>query len=106
MPWPFLKLALAFCRSKLPSPSRRVSAFFCQTHIIWAAFSSSVIRDNRSWTRFSMGRTRFLYGCSLPFLDLLKGECPLPHLVKPLAAEPRPALRVIFDWLDIGFSKI
>src|ERR1017187_7955194 len=50
-PCPFLKAALAFLRSKLPSPFTSVSDFFCQTHIICAAFSSSVMRDNRSLAR-------------------------------------------------------
>src|ERR1039458_9888147 len=54
-PCPFLKAALAFLRSKLPSPFTSVSDFFCQTHIICAAFSSSVMRDNRSLTRRTGG---------------------------------------------------
>jgi len=46
-------LVFAFWKSKLPSASTSVSDFFCQMHSICAAFSSSVIRESRSFTRLA-----------------------------------------------------
>src|ERR1035441_1866483 len=68
-----LNAALALPRSKLPSASTSVSVFLCHTHIICAAFSSSVMRDRRSLARFAAGRSGLRYGAILvPLLLLLR----------------------------------
>jgi hypothetical protein len=56
IPWPSLNATLAFAKSKLPSASTSLVGFSCQTHIICAAFSSSVMRASKSFTRFSAER--------------------------------------------------
>ena len=56
---------LAFAGSKLPSASTSVSAFCCQTHIICAAFSSSVMRESRSLTRLAARQGRVPIGFGL-----------------------------------------
>src|SRR5579864_4690251 len=61
-PWPSLNDCLAFARSKVPLSSTSVWGFFCQIHSICAAFSSRVIRESRSLTRFSAESAGLRYG--------------------------------------------
>src|SRR5271157_1893170 len=66
-PWRFLKAALAFDGSNRPWASSSVWPFCCHTHIIWAAFSSRVIRQSKSLTRAVGESERFLYGGATVF---------------------------------------
>ena len=66
MPWPLRKAALAFCEIEVAvriDELRPLSA--CQTHIICAAFSSSVMRARRSFTAFFRGNSR-IFICRQP----------------------------------------
>src|SRR5262249_43192324 len=106
MPWPFLKLAFAFSRSKLPSASRSVSAFFCQMHIIWAAFSSIVMRPRRSRTRFSIGKAGFLYGSRLAVFALAERGWPFDHLFNRPEADDRALFINTFSSVSMRETRL
>src|ERR1041384_3461271 len=73
IPFFFLKNALAFFSSKLPSSSSRAFGRSRQMQTIWAAFSSRVMRANRSLARFSGESLGFWYGNNFD-LDCLRGR--------------------------------
>src|SRR5579871_241698 len=63
-----LNAFLALARSNAPSASTSVSDLSRQTHIIWAAFSSRVIRESRSFVRRAGGSAGFRYAGAGVFL--------------------------------------
>src|SRR5690349_20428654 len=76
MPWPLLKAAWALLKSKFPAASTSLAVFSCHTHIICAAFSSSVIRASKSLARALAERRAFLYGGTASFLVAMR-QCPV-----------------------------